>query len=115
MAALAVHGEHRSGGLEELGRGPGRWATADGFINFDSVQSFSAKGLLQFKVELDFFPDDVGRRRGRRPLEVHEGPRGFSVISVLVRVLCERWLLQLLLYPLLTCLYLYVFMYVFLI
>ena len=35
--------------LEEAGRNPGRWATADGFFNFDSSQSQRVMGLLQLK------------------------------------------------------------------
>jgi hypothetical protein len=41
--------------LEMLGCGPGRWATADGFINFDSAQSLCAMGPLLLVVVFGFF------------------------------------------------------------
>ena len=46
--------------LEEAGRGPGRWATADGFFNFDSSQSQRAMGLLQLKGVLVFLSGGGG-------------------------------------------------------
>ncbi|CAN6328670.1 unnamed protein product, partial [Urochloa humidicola] len=100
--------------LEELGCVPGRRATADGFFNFDSNQSHSAMGLLQF-MAVGFFSGGDGRRRRGRFQVAPEGSRDFFVIFYLIRVLSEVWLLQLPLYPLRTFLYLYVYMYVFLI
>ena len=50
--------------LEEAGRSPGRWATADDFFNFDSFQSQRAMGLLQFMGMLVFFFGGGSRRRG---------------------------------------------------
>ena len=70
--------------LEEAGRGHGRWATADGFFNFDSSQSQRAMGLLQLKGVLVFLSGGGGRRRGGRPEEVCGRSRSISVIFVLV-------------------------------
>ncbi|PUZ77620.1 hypothetical protein GQ55_1G388100 [Panicum hallii var. hallii] len=72
-------------------------------------------GLLQFMARHVFFSGDDDRRRGGRSLVAREGSRGFSVISLLFRVLCEVWLKQLSLYPPRTFLYSYVYLYVFLI
>jgi hypothetical protein len=99
--------------LEMLGRDPGRWATTDGFINFDSAQSLCAMRSLLLVVVFGFFFGS-GRRRGRRPSVVREGSEGFDVIFVFDKVLCEVWLRQMSLYPLCTCLYSYNRMYVFL-
>ena len=41
--------------LEELGRGPGRWANANGSFYCDSDQSQVAMELLQFIVVFVFF------------------------------------------------------------
>ena len=98
--------------LEGLGRGPGRWATADGFFNFDSYQSLCAMGFLQLTVRLVFFFDGDGRRRGGRLWLLHEGSRGIGVNFLVVRVFCEVWLAQLPLYPL--RMYSYNLVYVFL-
>ena len=65
--------------LEEAGRRPGRWVTADGFFNFDSFQSQRAMGLLQFMGMLVFFGGG-SRRRGGRPEEARRGSRGINVI-----------------------------------
>ena len=65
--------------LEELGRGPGRWATADGFIYFNSYQSQHEMELLQLKVMPDVFDGGGGRRRGLRVLRIHGGFRTFDV------------------------------------
>ena len=98
-----------------MGRVPGRWATADGDFYCDSFKSQGAMGPLRLTVKLGFFLDgDSWRRRGRLQ-GIHEGSRGFFVISSLVMVLCEIWLYQLPLYPLRTSLYAYEYLYVFLI
>ena len=69
--------------LEEAGRGSGRWATADGFFNFDSSQSQRAMGLLQLKGVLVFLSGGGGRWRGGRPEEVCGRSRGINVNFVL--------------------------------
>ena len=58
---------------EVLGRGPGRWVIADGFIlffgtcvYFDSFSSQRATGLLRLKVVLIVFFGGGDQRRGRR-------------------------------------------------
>ena len=71
--------------LEEAGRGPGRWATADGFFNFDSSQIQRAMGLLQLKRVLVFLSGGSGRRRGGRPEEVCGRSMGINVNFVLFR------------------------------
>jgi hypothetical protein len=57
--------------LKSLGRGLGRWVTADGFIlslgmgvYFDSFQSQRVMGLFQLAVMPEVFLDGGGRRRG---------------------------------------------------
>ena len=90
-------------GLQRSGRVPGRWATADGDFCCDSFKSQGAMGPRQLTVKIGFFLDgDSWRRRGRRQ-GFHEGSRGFFVISLLVRVLCEVWLYQLPLYHVRLC------------
>ncbi|CAO2145787.1 unnamed protein product [Urochloa humidicola] len=103
-------GRHRRGQfqeLESLGRGPGRWATADGFIYFDSNQSLSAMGLVQLAGRLIFLLNGDGRRWEGRPWEIREGSKDFVVIFIFFRVLCDVWLEQLYPYPSSTDLYLY--------
>jgi len=75
--------------LEEAGRSPGRWATADGFFNFDSSQSQRAMGLLQLKGVLVFLSGGGGRRQGGRPEEVCGRSRSIFVIFVLVGSLAK--------------------------
>lgn len=101
--------------LVGLGRVPGRWTTAEGFIFFDSFQSQCAMGLLQLMVVFVFFVGGGGRRRGGRSLVDLEGSRGLDVIFIFFGVLREVWLGHLSLYPLCTRLYFYIFIYVFLI
>jgi len=107
--------------LEKLGRGPGRWVIADGFIPFpmtgvyfDSFQSQCAMGLFQLMVVFGFFFDGGGRRQRGRSRMAHEASRGIDVIFFLFRVLREDWLGQLSLYPIRKCLYSYAPMCVFL-
>jgi len=106
---------------EVLGRSPGRWAIADGFIlffgmgvYFDSFSSQRETGLLRLKVVLAVFFGGGGRRQGRRESVVREGSRDSDVILLFIRVLCEVWLAQLSSYPIRTCLYLSTVLYVFL-
>jgi hypothetical protein len=88
--------------LEGSGRCPGRWATAEGFFNFDSNKSLCAMVLLQLGDVLFF--DGVGRRRGgRQRWRIHEGSRGLDVIFSFLRVLCVIWLGQLSLYTCSAC------------
>jgi hypothetical protein len=72
--------------LEKLGRSPGRWVIADGFIPFpmtgvyfDSFQSQRAMRLFQLMVVFGFFFDG-GRPRGGRSRMVRKGSRGIEVI-----------------------------------
>ena len=102
-------------GLEELGRSPGRRANADGFFYCDSEKSLWAKGLLQFVGTHVFFSGSDDRRRGSRLLAAREGSRGFIAIPLLFRVFCVVWLTRLLLYPIRTVLFSYVYTDVFLI
>ena len=106
---------------EVLGRSPGRWVIADGFIlffgmgvYFDSFSSQRATGLLRLKVVLAVFFGGGGRRRGRRASVVREGSKDSYVILLFLRVLCEVRLAQLSPYPIRTCLYLSTVLYVFL-
>jgi hypothetical protein len=69
-------------------------------------------GLLQLKVVFVFFFGSGGRRRGGRPLVDREGSRGMDVMFFFLRVLRGVWLGQLPLYPLCTCLYSYIYLYV---
>jgi hypothetical protein len=92
--------------LEELGRGPDRWVTADGFIlslgtgvYFDSFQSQRAMGLFQFAVMLNVLLDGGGRRRGCRVASDFRGSRDLGLIFMFFRVLCDVWLGQLSMYP----------------
>ena len=102
-------------GLEELGRSTGRRANADGFFYCDSEKSLWAKGLLQFVGTHVFFSGSDDRRRGSRLLAAREGSRGFIAIPLLFRVFCVVWLTRLLLYPIRTVLFSYVYTDVFLI
>jgi hypothetical protein len=75
--------------LDKLGRGPGRWAIAVGFIpssrwvsTSTPSQSLCAMGLLQLTAVIFFLFGGDGRRRGGRPQRNHEGSRGIIVISV---------------------------------
>jgi hypothetical protein len=99
--------------LEELGRGPGRRASADGHIYIDSNKSLCAMGLLQFMVVFILFGDGGGRRRRDASRVVRE-VRGIVVIFLSARALFDVWLANLYPYPLCTCLYLYASMYAFL-
>jgi hypothetical protein len=106
--------------LKNLGRGPGRWATADGSIPFfetgvyfDSFQSHRAMGFFQLAVLPVVFLDGGGRRRGFRAPSVRRDPVGFVVFFS--RVLCDVWWGHLSLYPCCTSLYLYEYLYVLLI
>ena len=73
--------------LEELGRGPGRLANADGSFYCDFDQSLSAMELLRFMVVLVFLSGGDVRRRRVRALTVREGSRDLFVIFFLFRVL----------------------------
>ena len=100
-------------GLEELGCDPGRLANADGFF-CDSDKSLWAMGLLQFVGTHVFFSGGDDRRRRSRLLAAREGSRGFIAIPLLFRVFCVVWLTRLLLYPIRTVLFSYVYTDVFL-
>ena len=102
-------------GLEELGRSPGQRANADGFFYCDTEKSLWAKGLLQFVGTHVFFSGGDDRLRRSRLLAAREGSRGFIAIPLLFRVFCVVWLTRLLLYPIRTVLYSYVYTDVFLI
>jgi len=54
--------------LGSLGRGPGRWTTAEGFIYCDSSQSQCAMRLLQIYGGSGVFVDGSDRRR-RSPVK----------------------------------------------
>jgi hypothetical protein len=108
--------------LEELGRGPGRWATGDGSIPssrtgvyFDSSQSQPAVELLQLLVAHGVFFGGGGRRRRLRAWTEHSGSEDLIVISFFFRVLSVVWRRQLFSYPPCTSLYLYAYLYAFLI
>jgi hypothetical protein len=82
--------------LEELGRGPGRWSIADGFIPssgmgvyFDSVQSQRVMELFRFMVVRgDFFVCSGQRRCSRALVErIGSGSEDFNVIFCFFRVL----------------------------
>jgi hypothetical protein len=79
-----VSEDPRSG---ELGRVPGRWAIADGFIPsfevgvlFDSSQSHWAMGLLQISVVFIVLGGGGCRHWGCRAASASTGPRGLIVI-----------------------------------
>jgi hypothetical protein len=104
-----------------LGRGPGRWVTANGFIlffatgvYFDSISSQWAMGHLRFMVVLGFFFSGGSQRRGGRVWTFRKDPRAIVVIFSFLRGLRGVWQRQLHLYPVCTSLYLYAPMYVFL-
>jgi hypothetical protein len=108
--------------LEELGRGPGRWATADGSIPssrtgvyFDSSQSQPAMELLQLMVAHGVFFGGGGRRRRLRAWTERSGSEDLIVISFFFRVLSVVWRRQLFSYPPCASLYLYAYLYAFLI
>jgi hypothetical protein len=105
--------------LDELGRGPGRWATADGSIPslgtgvyFDSFQSHQAMELFQLMVAHGVFAGG-GRWRRFRALMERFGSEDLNVISVFFRVLGVVWRGQLYPYPPCTSLCLYAYLYVF--
>ena len=66
--------------LEKSGRGPSRWATADGLFYCDFDQSLSAMELLRFMVVLVFLSGGDVRRRRVRALTVREESRDLFVI-----------------------------------
>jgi hypothetical protein len=105
-----------------VGRGPGRRATAVGFIPssetgvyFDSSKSQWAMGLLQLRVMPGVFFVGGGWRRRRRASSACIGSRDWVAIFIFFWVLCIVWLSQLHLYPLNMSLYLYLYLYAFLI
>jgi hypothetical protein len=112
--AMAVVGEFRSGTWRCWGAAPVDGQSPMAGVYFDSTQSKLAKGPLQLMVVAVFFFGGVDQRRSGRPWMVHEGSRGFDVIFSFSRILSEVWLRQLYPYPIRTCLYLYVDVYVFL-
>jgi hypothetical protein len=108
--------------LDGVGRGPGRWATAVGFIlssdmgiYFNSSKSQWAMGLLQLKVMPDVFFVGGGQRRRLRASSACKGSGDWVAIFIFFWVLGVVWLLQLHLYPSNTSLYLYTYLYTFLI
>jgi len=101
--------------LGSLGRGPGRWTTAEGFIYCDSSQSQCAMGFLQIYGGSGVFVDGSVRQRRSPAKKASIGVGDFSVILLSFRGSFAVWSVQLSLYPCRTYLYLYVSMYLFLI
>ena len=97
--------------LGSLGRGPGRWTTAEGFIYCDSSQSQCAMGFLQIYGGSGVFVDGNDRQRRSPAKKASIGVGDLSVISLSFRGSFAVWSVQLSLYP---CSTLYVSIYVFL-
>jgi hypothetical protein len=79
-----------------LGRGPGRWVTANGFIlffatcvYFNSISSQRAMGHLRFMVVLGFFFSGGSQRRGGRVWTFRKDPRAIVVIFPFLGVFVE--------------------------
>jgi hypothetical protein len=103
---------------ESLGRVPGGWVIADGFIPsfeagvfFDSSQSRWAMGLLQISVVFIVLGGGGCRHWGCRAASASTRPRGLIVIFLSLRVLCAVWQVQRPPYPFHTFLYVYVLLY----
>ena len=105
---------------KSLGRRPGRWVNADGFIPSPATgvyfDSFKASARWGSSSSGSCPMSSSTTVAGDEDLwQVRRHPRGFIVISFSFRVFCEVRLGQLSLYPYRMSLYLYEYMYVFVI